>query len=169
MFRAALVMIAIAGIAVSILAAPKALAQSESAIDIGKARPLNSEELYRLYNSRSWLWKAGAGHFSVKERRFSAWSNENASPSYGIGRWFITDPGKLCFRAVWRAETGAARALTCFGHREKDGVIYQRREPNGQWYVFRSAPLRSGDEAAKLRYGDYVAGRLNRLETAGHR
>lgn len=141
-----------------------AAAQPPEAVDIDKARPLTSGELYQIYNSQSWLWGVGAGHFSVKERRFTAYSNEGGSPSYGIGQWFITDPGKLCFRATWHAADGSARALTCFSHREKDDVIYQKREPDGEWSVFRNAQPRRSDEWAKLRHGDYVAKRLSRIE-----
>ncbi|WP_163268962.1 DUF995 domain-containing protein [Chelativorans alearense] len=141
-------------------------AQAREAADIDKARPLTSSELYELYNSRSWLWKAGAGHFAVKERQFTAYSNEGGSPSYGIGRWFITAPGKLCFRATWHAADGTAPAVTCFSHREVDGAIYQKREPDGEWSVFRNARPRRSDEWAKLRHGDYVAKRMSRIKAS---
>jgi hypothetical protein len=137
---------------------------SAQADTIDKARPLTSSELYQLYNSRSWLWEAGAGHFSVKQRRFTAFSNESGSLSYGIGQWFITGPGKLCFRAAWHATDGTTSALTCFSHREMDGAIYQKREPDGEWSLFRSAQPRQSDEWAKLRPGDYVATRLSRIK-----
>ncbi len=126
--------------------------------------PLTHAEIYSLYGQKSWIWKNGAGYFSVRERRFTAWSNENGAPSYGIGRWFITGPGKLCFRADWRAQTGSAPATTCFSHRKAGGVIYQKREPDGEWYVFKNAPVRANDEFAKLRRGNYVGSRLGRFE-----
>lgn len=157
---------AIASFAICGLGANDALAQAPTAAEISKARPLGTEELYRIYNSRSWIWDAGAGHFSVRKREFSAWTNESGSSSIGVGRWFLTDRGKLCFRAVWRSKDGSAPALTCFAHREIDGVIYQKREPKGEWYVFRSAPPRKGDESAKLRYGDYVVTNLRRFEAS---
>ncbi|WP_163272976.1 DUF995 domain-containing protein [Chelativorans alearense] len=128
------------------------------------ARPLTSNEVYQIYANRSWIWKEGAGFFAVKKREFSAWSHEGGAPSYGVGRWFITSPGKLCFRAEWRAMDGSAPAVTCFSHREKDGVIYQKREPDGEWYVFRQMPARMSDEYAKLRRGDYVVTRMRRIE-----
>ncbi|EHK58671.1 DUF995 domain-containing protein [Allomesorhizobium alhagi] len=142
-----------------------AAAQANTVSNISKARPLNSEEIYQLYNSRSWLWKAGAGHFSVKKRRFTAWSNEEGSPSYGVGQWFITGPGKLCFRARWQTKNGVWPKLTCFSHREMNGAIYQKREPEGEWYKFRGVPPRRGDEWAKLRHGDYVVSRLSKMRT----
>ncbi|MQW86911.1 DUF995 domain-containing protein [Sinorhizobium saheli] len=126
--------------------------------------PLTQAELYALYGQKSWIWKKGAGYFSVRQRRFTAWSAENGSPSYGIGRWFIAGQGKLCFKADWHARDGSAPATTCFSHRKRGGVIYQKREPDGEWYVFRHAPTRADDEFMKLRRGNYVSARLSRIE-----
>ncbi|NRP72800.1 hypothetical protein ILFOPFJJ_03699 [Ensifer psoraleae] len=128
------------------------------------AMPLTHDELYRLYSQKSWIWKAGAGYFSVRQRRFTAWSKENGRPSYGVGRWFITGPGKLCFKADWHAKDGSAPATTCFSHRRQGSLILQKREPNGAWYVFKNVPAKPDDEFAKLRRGNYVSARLNRIE-----
>jgi uncharacterized protein DUF995 len=135
-------------------------AAADAAAAAAKATPLTTEELYRLYNNRSWIWKDGAGYFASKQHAFSAWSKEGGKASYGEGRWFLTQPGKLCFRANWVAKDGQAPALTCFSHRKKGGVIFQKREPGGEWYVFRNNPARKDDEAAKLRGGDRVSSRL---------
>ncbi|WEX74975.1 DUF995 domain-containing protein [Sinorhizobium numidicum] len=129
------------------------------------ATALTHAEIHSLYGQKSWIWKDGAGYFSVRERRFTAWSKENGSPSYGVGRWFITGPGKLCFKADWHAKSGSAPATTCFSHRKVRGVIYQKREPDGQWYVFRNAPAQESDEFAKLRRGNYVSARVGKIES----
>ncbi|WP_027997386.1 DUF995 domain-containing protein [Sinorhizobium arboris] len=129
-----------------------------------KTTPLTHAEVYQLYGQKSWIWKEGAGYFSVQARRFTAWSKENGKPSYGVGRWFITGPGKLCFRAEWHARDGSAPATTCFSHAKRGGVIYQRREPDGAWYVFKNAQVRPDDEFTKLRRGNYVGASLNRIE-----
>ncbi|MNF01152.1 hypothetical protein D3C80_2001030 [compost metagenome] len=52
---------------------------------------------------------------------------------------------------------GGGSDTTCFLHREKDGVIYQKRSLGGSWYVFRNNPPRPTDEAAKLLRGDRVS------------
>lgn len=133
-------------------------------VNAQNATPLTHQELYRLYSQKSWIWKAGAGYFSPRQRRFTAWSKENGSPSFGVGRWFITGPGKLCFKADWRAKDGSASATTCFSHRKQGNLILQRREPHGEWYVFKNAPTKPDDEFAKLLRGNYVSARLNRIE-----
>ncbi|WP_379066675.1 DUF995 domain-containing protein [Mesorhizobium sp. UC22_110] len=145
-------------------AATVAASAAPSAATIRQAEPLSNEDLYRLYSQRSWIWKDGAGYFAVPQRRFSAWTGKGKDASYGVGSWFIADAGRLCFRADWYAKSGAAPALTCFSHRRKGNVIYQRREPKGDWYVFANAPVRKGDEITKLRRGDYVVAKLGKVE-----
>ena len=138
-----------------------AAAASARPVEAG-TRSLSSGEVYQLYANRSWIWKEGAGYFAPK-RTFTAWSREGDKPSYAQGRWYITERGKLCFRAEWHAADGSAPATTCFSHREKKGVIYQRREPDGEWYVFKHARARTSDEFAKLRRGDHVGSHMNRI------
>ena len=141
-----------------------AVSAAPSAATIKQAEPLSNNDLYRLYSQRSWVWKDGAGYFAIPQRRFSAWSGKGKAASYGVGRWFIADTGKLCFKADWYATNGIWPALTCFSHRKKGNVIFQKREPKGDWYVFANAPVRNGDEVTKLRRGNYVASRLMKVE-----
>lgn len=141
-----------------------AASAAPSAAAIKQAKPLSNDDLYQLYSQRSWIWKDGAGYFAVPQRRFSAWTGKGKSASYGVGNWFITDPGRLCFRADWHARSGTSPALTCFSHLKKGNVIFQKREPKGDWYVFANAPVRKGDEVTKLRRGDYVVAKLNKVE-----
>lgn len=153
----------IVAIAVAMGGATSAAEAAGGRVNPQRATPLTHKELYRLYGQKSWIWKAGAGYFSVRERRFTAWSSENGTPSYGVGRWFITGRGKLCFRAEWHAKDGSAPATTCFSHRKQGGVILQKREPAGEWYVFKNAPAKADDEFTKLRRGNYVSARLARI------
>jgi hypothetical protein len=136
-------------------------AQAASGADT--AKPLSNSEIYRIYSHNSWIWKDGAGYFAVSKRQFKAWSGKGRNASVGQGIWFITDPGKLCFRATWYEKGTSFPATTCFSHREKNGVIYQRKEPDGDWYIFKHAPARKGDEITKFRRGDYVSRQLERM------
>src|SRR5262245_57747377 len=119
--------------------------------------PLTPFELLRLYQGRSWLWGDGAGYFSPEQRRFTAATGKGSTASSGEGRWFITDTGKLCFTATWVTKDGSTPARTCFSHRKQGDDVYQKREPDGEWYVFKHSPVRDTDEYAKFRVGDYVA------------
>lgn len=157
-------LISAAALACMVCVGTVAASAAPSAATIKQAKPLSNDDLYRLYSQRSWIWKDGAGYFAVPQHRFSAWSGNGKAASYGVGSWFIADAGRLCFRADWHARSGTAPALTCFSHLRKGNVIFQKREPKGDWYVFANAPVRKGDEVTKLRRGDYVVAKLNRVE-----
>ena len=83
---------------------------------------------------------------------------------YGDGRWFLTDPGKLCFKATWIGKGGNAPALTCFSHRKNGANVYQKREPDGEWYLFKHTPVKRADEYAKVRRGDFVSDRYTQVK-----
>lgn len=132
--------------------------------NVQAATPLSNAEIYRLYSYKSWLWRDGAGYFAVPKRQFKAWSGTGNKATFAEGIWFITEPGKLCFRANWYHKNSVSPATTCFSHRQKDGVIYQKREPQGEWYIFKHSPTQKNDEIRKLRRGDYVSKRLDALK-----
>jgi Protein of unknown function (DUF995) len=149
---------------IAVTATNAGAAQGKPASPAESAAPLTAEELFQLYNSRSWLWDDGAGYFSPKQRRFTAWAGKGGKASYADGRWFISGPGKLCFKAKWHAKDGAASAVTCFSHRKKGGIVFQKREPDGEWYAFKNSPAKAGDEYSKVRSGNYVRKRYDQIE-----
>jgi hypothetical protein len=153
--------IAIAGCVV-VTAFEAGAAQSSTNASSRLGRPLTAGELYQLYHSRSWIWNDGGGYFSPKQRQFIASTGNGAS--YGEGRWFLTDPGKLCFKATWVSKSGSAPAQTCFSHRKRGANVYQKREPDGEWYLFKHSPTRKTDEYAKVRPGDYFSARVNKTK-----
>ncbi|RFB79964.1 DUF995 domain-containing protein [Methylovirgula sp. 4M-Z18] len=138
-------------------------AQSETAKALA-GKPLTGSELTQLYRNRTWIWDHGGGYFAAKDNTFNAWSGKGSSASYGEGVWFTASGGRLCFDAEWHSAQGNAPALTCFSHREKNGVIYQRREPAGAWYIFKHARVKHDDAYLKLQLGDRVAGHIPRIK-----
>ncbi|GLU28944.1 DUF995 domain-containing protein [Brucella sp. NBRC 12950] len=138
-------------------AAPKQKTEDSIAVKAAAAAPLSAEALEALYSGKSWKWKDGGGYFSADGHRFIAWSQKGRAWSNGQGRWYATNRGKLCLEAYWVNKMGGGSDTTCFLHRQKGGVIYQKRSLGGSWYVFRNNPPRSTDEAAKLLRGDRVS------------
>ena len=114
-------------------------------------RTLTKKEVVGLYEGKSWLWDSGVGFFASKGQ-FNAFAGEGKNRSTVAGDWEALDDGRLCFAGVWTAKSGRRFARTCFAHKLKDGHIYQRRLPKGEWYVFRHDPEQEGDQ--KLVTGD---------------
>ncbi|MBB3388498.1 hypothetical protein FHT82_001221 [Rhizobium sp. BK275] len=126
--------------------------------------PLNAGELYAIYADKTWTWDTGGGRFIGEDRRFVAWVNDGGKQSFAEGRWVVDDLGQMCMRATWTNNEGAARASTCFGHRKIGNTIYQRRQPNGDWYVFRHASAKADDEFRKLVPADTVSLKARELK-----
>ncbi|MDQ0995530.1 hypothetical protein QFZ34_000707 [Phyllobacterium ifriqiyense] len=145
-------------------AASKAETDDATAKLATAASPMKATALEKLYAGHTWKWKTGGGFFSDDQKKFAAWSRKGAAWSYGEGRWYATNAGKLCLRALWSSKEGGSGAVTCFLHREKDGVIYQKPNLGGSWYVFRHNPAQEGDEALKLVEGDRVSKEVSRLK-----
>lgn len=118
--------------------------------------PLSAAELYEIYHDKTWVWGTGGGRFESQGRRFVAFTNDKGNQSWAEGKWDVNDTGKLCIRATWTNAEGPGANATCFGHQKIGNVIYQRRHPDGKWYIFRHARARSGDEYRKLVPADNI-------------
>jgi hypothetical protein len=152
----------LAGLAACLLASGSRAAEK---VDPQGPESITASEVFGIYVNRSWLWPTGAGHFA-SDRTFVAWSGEGSSASYAEGRWLVTNDGRMCFSAYWHYRGGEKPDVTCFGHRKSGGTIYQRKEPAGRWYVFRSAPAKPGNEHAKLVRNVDVEGQLRKAAAA---
>lgn len=142
------------------------------------AAPMSKAALEKLYAGRTWQWgsegagffsaqKNARGWFSVGRKRFVAWTRNGRTSGYGEGDWYATRGGKLCIRALWTARGDSNGAITCFLHRERNGVIYQKRSFGGEWYVFRANPVQRSDEVRKLVKGDRASKEASRLKAIG--
>ncbi len=150
----------------SLLAGPAYPALSQEPALPAGARAMSAPELYRLYRNKSWRWENGAGLMKDEGRKFKAWGEGEKGRTWAEGRWAITETGQMCLVATWHTSDGAFPAKTCFSHRIDAGNVYQKREPDGSWYVFRHAEPREDDEARKLVPVDLVSERLDNIQAA---
>ncbi|WP_051094134.1 DUF995 domain-containing protein [Kaistia granuli] len=127
---------------------------------------MSAAELYVLYGDKSWQWPDGAGRLDSTDRRFTAWVDGEKGKSWAEGRWLVMDSGLMCLKADWHSGQEVFPARTCFEHRIGNGTIYQKKQPDGGWYVFRHAEAREDDEANKLVSADLVSGRFDELKPA---
>ena len=130
------------------------------------ARVMTPAEIHAIYQGRSWRWKTGAAYLVDEGRRFSAWVDDDTGKSWAEGHWIINETGQMCLNATWHSKAGQFPAMTCFSHRLDNGTIYQKREPDGSWYVFRHAQPRDKDEAKNLVRKDLVSTHISAVKTA---
>ncbi|ANH09210.1 DUF995 domain-containing protein [Shinella sp. HZN7] len=155
--------LAVLAMAASLLAGA---ARAENVTLPADARAMTAVELYTLYRDKSWKWENGAGLMREADRHFSAWVSGGKWKSWAEGRWVITDTGLLCLKATWHTQEGSTPAKSCFSHQIAAGTIYQKREPDGRWYVFRHAIPRKNDEASKLVAADLVSQQRDAIQAA---
>lgn len=142
---------------VSALAGSAHSAFSQDSVLPADARTMTAFEIYRLYKNKSWQWDDGAGLMEDAGRKFSASGDGEKGKFRAEGRWVISDTGLMCLKATWHTGEGAFPAKTCFSHKINGKTIYQKREPDGEWYVFRHADPRENDAASKLIAADLVS------------
>jgi len=116
---------------------------------------VDPSDVRKLFAGKTWLWPEGAGYFA-EDGQFRAWSGSGAYAVYGVGDWWVSSDGSLCFRASWYTKHGATGGTTCFAHRWSGNVFYQRQKPSGSWYAFISDPASPNDEFAMLKSGDLI-------------
>jgi hypothetical protein len=144
--------------------------KDQIAVDAAKGRVLTGQELNSIYEDRSWRWNNGAAYFRAPNRVFIAWADKGAKAAYAEGSWSANDQGRLCFNATWHGRGGQRTASTCFEHRTDDKNIYQRKLPNGKWYVFSHLPALPDDGIRALQPGDHVSEdyQTNKRRSAEH-
>ena len=136
---------------VAVLAGGWALGSAQVAGAPASECALSKKEITEIYEGKSWFWEKGVAFFAAKGQ-FNAFSQEGKARSTVAGDWETFDDGRMCFSGLWTASSWRRFVRTCFAHKIKDGQIYQRRLPKGEWYVFRHEPAQAEDQ--KLVSGD---------------
>ena len=148
---------AITVVAALAIFAPAAYAQAPAPQAAMKPNPTGvpkTSSINSLYAGKSWIWSDGAAYFSP-DRKFVAWSGSGKNMAYVQGTWWVSPTGWVCFQGLWHANGPSGRNSTCFSHRMgPEQVMYQRKEPGGDWYVFKHTQPMAGDEYAKFKNGD---------------
>lgn len=122
-------------------------------------------QLAAIFGGKTWLWTDGAAYFAPGGR-FVAWAGKDTAASFAKGTWSITPKGRVCFRANWVSRSGDSASRSCFGHAMRAGDLLQRREPNGEWYVFRHREADLQDEFHKLVDGDQAGADAKKIMAA---
>jgi hypothetical protein len=128
------------------------------------AIPMTAADLSTLYGNKSWRWQDGAGRMEAENRRFIAIVGSGEKGSWGEGRWTVSDRGRFCFSADWHTPSGVRPNRTCFLHVIDGGTIYQRKEPGGEWYIFKHAKTQPADEFNRLVRADLVSAELKKRQ-----
>ncbi len=132
---------------------------------LAKAKPLPIEALQKVYAGKTWFWAEGSAYFAPNGK-FYAHSGKGPTANYMEGGWGAYKNGKICFSGTWRSAAGSGFDSSCFLHQGEGKTITQRRNPVGDWYVFKHAKPKKGEEYSKLVKGDWASPQVRKTKRA---
>jgi len=110
--------------------------------------PVNSQEVVNIFYGKTWIWKKGGAYWG-EGGAFEAIYNE----AVGVGKWYVTTSGTLCYEATWKKEAEEAGKFVkrCWEHvRDKDGVMWRNSvEKNFRFY-------KAASENAEFLSGNHI-------------
>jgi hypothetical protein len=130
--------------------------------EAAKARYLTAKELTSMYAGQTWQWDNNGAAYFAPNRTLIAWANNGIKAAYADGSWSASDQGRFCSNTTWHGRSGNAQSVTCWETRIDEKTIYQRKLPDGKWYILAHFPARTDDGIQKLEPGDHVSGSYQR-------
>jgi hypothetical protein len=130
--------------------------------EAAKARYLTAKELTSMYAGQTWQWDNNGAAYFAPNRTLIAWANNGIKAAYADGSWSVSDQGRFCSNTTWHGRAGNAQSATCWETRIDEKTIYQRKLPDGKWYILAHFPARTDDGIQKLEPGDHVSGSYQR-------
>jgi hypothetical protein len=127
-------------------------------------RPMAAAEVRKLFSGKTWLWQGGGGYLDPSGSFIGVVGNDAATGAYAEGKWEVNDKGQLCHSEEWNSRSGKSNATTCYSHHSWGKAIYQRKEPDGAWYVFQSARARKADPANNLVQGNRIIDQVRQVQ-----
>ena len=121
------------GIAVSATLVLFALATSSYALaEPDQKNKVSGQEVAAMYYGKTWTWSKGASYWG-RDASFQATWEE----SVGIGKWYATTQGNLCYEALWKdaANSPGTQIKRCWMHvRDSKGSLWKQDSRTNEWY-----------------------------------
>jgi len=86
--------------------------------------PADPKEVIAIYNGNTWTWSKGGSYWGNGGKFEAIWGD-----AIGIGKWYVTTKGTLCYEAIWYETNGSkSKPLKrCWEHvKDAEGVYYQQ-------------------------------------------
>ena len=125
------------------------------------AVPMTPDQLLEMYSGKTQAWPDGAGGwFFAKDRRLSGYASKPPG-SYAVGKWYITDSGKVCVRVKWvwaKGKNGHGPfETTCWAHQKVGSQIWKENPKKKNWYEWNASGGESSTFITGYKFFDQVA------------
>jgi len=114
----------------------------------------------KTFNGKTWMWSKGGSYWGAGGKFEAVWDE-----SVGLGKWYVTTKGTLCYEAVWYGPGESDDVIKrCWDHvTDEDGFLWQQSTKKADikkwgWYVF--VPSK------KLEKGNKIKSQANKLKRA---
>ncbi|NVK16163.1 MAG: DUF995 domain-containing protein [Rhodobacteraceae bacterium] len=126
-----------------------------SAAGPDKKNRVGGETIAKLYAGKTWIWSKGGTYWAPDGSFQAVWED-----SVGLGKWYATSKGSLCYEAQWyhgKGEPGDQRK-ECYRHiADSQGQLWKYSDKDQSWYK----PTR--EFAERLKPGNKIASRVRKL------
>lgn len=115
------------------LIATFAFSQGAMSDSPNKKNPVSGQEIISIYNGKTWVWSKGGSYWGGGGKFEAIWEDK----AVGIGKWYATSKGSLCYEATWKSEAGdgGAEIKRCWKHvKDSDGVLWKQDPETKDWY-----------------------------------
>lgn len=104
---------------------------SVSASSPDRKNKMSGQEVIQIYNGKTWIWSKGGSYWGSGGNFEAVWDG-----AVGVGKWYATSNGKLCYEAEWRRTPVEGSVLKrCWPHvRDSKGRIWKQDPQDKNWY-----------------------------------
>lgn len=120
-----------------------------------KRNKVSGQEVAAMYSGKTWTWSKGGSFWSPDASFQAIWDG-----SVGLGKWYATTQGNLCYEAVWKDEPSApgVQVKRCWLHvRDSDGKLWKQDSRTNEWYRAENEMLQ------RIKDGNSINSEVNAL------
>ncbi|WP_291737602.1 DUF995 domain-containing protein [Leisingera sp. F5] len=120
-----------------------------------RKKPVSGQTIAELYAGKTWIWSKG-GSYWAPDGSFQAIWEDNV----GLGKWYATSKGSLCYEANWYYQKGVPGAprKECYRHvADSEGQLWKYSEKDKSWYKPRK------EFAERIKPGNKIGSQVRKL------
>ena len=94
--------------------------------------PVSGQQVIDIYAGKTWVWSEGGSHWGSGGQFTAIWKE-----AVGVGKWYATSKGSLCYEATWKKPggEGGADIKRCWKHvTDSKGVLWKQDPETEDWY-----------------------------------
>ncbi|MEK0162688.1 DUF995 domain-containing protein [Phaeobacter sp. JH18-32] len=116
---------------------------------------VSGQTVVELYSGKTWIWSKGGSYWAPDGSFQAVWED-----SVGLGKWYATSKGQLCYEALWYSSEGGSgdQNKECFRHvADSKGQLWKYSDKDQSWYK----PTK--EFAERVKPGNKISSQVRKL------